>query len=91
VAVVSDSFNIFEACSDIWGTQLKDGICGFNGLQPEELLIIGALAHLKGAECDSGSVHMIGGNEFHYYQDGMLLLCFAREGIYNNKNILLGK
>jgi nicotinamide phosphoribosyltransferase len=26
VAVVSDSFNIFEACSDIWGGQLKDKV-----------------------------------------------------------------
>jgi nicotinamide phosphoribosyltransferase len=32
VAVVSDSFNIFEACSDIWGTQLKDFVINRNGV-----------------------------------------------------------
>jgi nicotinamide phosphoribosyltransferase len=31
VAVVSDSFNIFEACSDLWGCQLKDVILSRNG------------------------------------------------------------
>ncbi|MDR3197975.1 MAG: nicotinate phosphoribosyltransferase [Planctomycetaceae bacterium] len=31
VAVVSDSFNIFEACSNLWGTQLKDTILSRNG------------------------------------------------------------
>ena len=28
VACVSDSYNIYEACSDIWGTKLKDQIMG---------------------------------------------------------------
>jgi nicotinamide phosphoribosyltransferase len=31
VAVVSDSFNIFEACRDIWGGLLKDEILNRNG------------------------------------------------------------
>ncbi|MDR2642810.1 MAG: nicotinate phosphoribosyltransferase [Planctomycetaceae bacterium] len=31
VAVVSDSFNIFEACSDLWGGQLRDDILARNG------------------------------------------------------------
>lgn len=31
VACVSDSYNVFEACSDIWGTQLKDQIMARNG------------------------------------------------------------
>jgi nicotinamide phosphoribosyltransferase len=31
VAVVSDSYDIFEACSDIWGTQLKDKVLERNG------------------------------------------------------------
>jgi len=31
VACVSDSYNIWEACSDIWGTQLKDKILNRNG------------------------------------------------------------
>jgi len=31
VAVVSDSFNIFEACSNIWGGQLKDLVLHRNG------------------------------------------------------------
>jgi nicotinamide phosphoribosyltransferase len=31
VAVVSDSFNIFDACRDIWGGQLKDEILNRNG------------------------------------------------------------
>ncbi len=31
VACVSDSFNIWEACSDIWGTKLKDQILNRNG------------------------------------------------------------
>lgn len=31
VACVSDSYNIWEACSDIWGTKLKDKILNRNG------------------------------------------------------------
>ncbi|MDR3182725.1 MAG: nicotinate phosphoribosyltransferase [Planctomycetaceae bacterium] len=31
VAVVSDSFNIFDACSNLWGEQLKDEILKRNG------------------------------------------------------------
>ena len=31
VACVSDSYNIWEACSNIWGTQLKDKILNRNG------------------------------------------------------------
>jgi len=31
VACVSDSFNIFEACADIWGGKLKDKIINRNG------------------------------------------------------------
>jgi nicotinamide phosphoribosyltransferase len=31
VACVSDSFNIFKACEDIWGTQLKDKVMNRNG------------------------------------------------------------
>jgi nicotinamide phosphoribosyltransferase len=31
VAVVSDSFNIFEACSDLWGGQLRDEVLMRNG------------------------------------------------------------
>ncbi len=32
VAVVSDSFNIFEACGDIWGGMLKDEVLRRNGV-----------------------------------------------------------
>jgi nicotinamide phosphoribosyltransferase len=32
VAVVSDSFDIYKACSDIWGTQLKDKVIGRDGV-----------------------------------------------------------
>lgn len=31
VAVVSDSFNVFEACSDIWGGKLKQEVLARNG------------------------------------------------------------
>lgn len=31
IACVSDSYNIFDACSEIWGTTLKDQIMGRNG------------------------------------------------------------
>lgn len=31
VAVVSDSYNIFNACSELWGTKLKDQVLNMNG------------------------------------------------------------
>jgi nicotinamide phosphoribosyltransferase len=31
VAVVSDSFNIYDACSVLWGTRLKDSVMGRDG------------------------------------------------------------
>lgn len=31
VAVVSDSYNIYEACSELWGTKLKDQVLNMNG------------------------------------------------------------
>jgi hypothetical protein len=70
--------------------RLRDGKCILSGIQPEALLISQAITHFKVAET-AALVHTIDSNEFHYYQDGMLLLCFTREGIYNNKNIVLVK
>ena len=32
VACVSDSFNIYEACEKLWGTELKDEILGRDGV-----------------------------------------------------------
>lgn len=32
VAVVSDSYNIYKACSDIWGDKLKEKVLGRNGM-----------------------------------------------------------
>ena len=32
VAVVSDSYNVFEACSDLWGTKLRDKVLNRDGV-----------------------------------------------------------
>lgn len=47
VAVVSDSYNIFKACEDIWGDKLKDMVMGRDGTlvvrpdsgKPEEVVV----------------------------------------------------
>lgn len=105
VAVVSDSYDIFNACRELWGEQLKSAVLARNGTlvvrpdsgpmtTPVEVVQVlaekfGTTTNGKGYKVLNSKVRVIQGDGVEFSTINIILSALQREG-YSAENIAFG-